>query len=200
MNLYIYVCLDWDGYICFTCLWQAPVEQKLPSLYLLDSIVKNIGREYVGYFSSRLPEVSEVHIIQLFSLVVFYYSIYLLFSVSINKLLILLLGQVFCEAYKQVHPNLYPSMRHLFGTWSTVFPQSVLRKIETELQFSPQVNNQSQSLTSLRTSESPRPTHGIHVNPKYLRQLENSTADNVRFSMKSPLHGLDCTIHVKSCI
>ena len=70
-------------------------------------------------------------------------------------------------------------MRHLFGTWSAVFPPSVLNKIEAQLQFSPSVNNQSSVVATMRASESPRPTHGIHVNPKYLRQLEHSTLDTV---------------------
>ncbi|XP_028767818.1 polyadenylation and cleavage factor homolog 4 isoform X2 [Neltuma alba] len=127
--------------IC-TRILEVPADQKLPSLYLLDSIVKNVGQEYIRYFSSRLPEI-------------------------------------FCEAYRQVHPKLHNDMRRLFGTWSNVFPPSVLRKIEAKLQFSQAVNSRSSISDPLRASESRQATHGIHINPKYLQQLEHSSIDSV---------------------
>ncbi|KAL4373654.1 hypothetical protein AHAS_Ahas05G0103400 [Arachis hypogaea] len=129
------------------CNWifEVPADKKLPSPYLLDSIVKNFGQEYVKHFSLRLP-------------------------------------QIYCEAYRQVQPNLHSALQCLFGTWSKIFPPSVLSNIEAQLQSSLAVNNQQSFANHLGLYDFRGLILGAHViKPQSLQQMEHSSSimDNV---------------------
>ncbi|KAG4152137.1 hypothetical protein ERO13_D04G104084v2 [Gossypium hirsutum] len=136
--------------VCANIL-EVPSDQKLPSLYLLDSIVKNIGRDYIKCFAARLPETMPWK--RLYPLAKIF-----IFTLSSESQTLPNAENFFCylcvflecvqyscckhNAYKQVDPPLHQSMRHLFGTWKGVFPVQTLQ----------------------------RPPQSIHVNPKYLEK------------------------------
>ncbi|KAL5976424.1 hypothetical protein ACLOJK_020755 [Asimina triloba] len=148
--------------VCANIL-EVPSDQKLPSLYLLDSIVKNIGREYVKHFAARLPEVRS-------SLLVQYVK---------RKPIVFILLITFSRYFLNVNVHV-----GVFSVWKFtaemeyndldkvihgVFHPAILQMIEKELGFTSMTNGSSSRTTTSRSDfESPRPAHSIHVNPKYL--------------------------------
>ncbi|KAI5071264.1 hypothetical protein GOP47_0013515 [Adiantum capillus-veneris] len=117
---------------------EVPIEQKLPSLYLLDSIVKNISSSYVKHFAARLPEV---------------------FVKSYRQV---------DPSQHPAMQHLFKTWRGVFNSepLREIERELQFNILGTDGLHAPPQSNPARLTESPPPQQ--RPGHGIHVNPKYL--------------------------------
>uniref|UniRef100_A0A1A7WKS7 Pre-mRNA cleavage complex 2 protein Pcf11 n=2 Tax=Iconisemion striatum TaxID=60296 RepID=A0A1A7WKS7_9TELE len=109
---------------------KAPANEKLPVLYLVDSIVKNVGGEYLAVFAKNL------------------------------------ITSFIC-VFEKVDENTRKSLFKLRSTWDEVFPLKKLYALDVRV-------NSLDPAWPIKPL--PSPTNAIHVNPKFLKQSEETSS------------------------
>uniref|UniRef100_A0AAV2J7W2 Pre-mRNA cleavage complex 2 protein Pcf11 n=1 Tax=Knipowitschia caucasica TaxID=637954 RepID=A0AAV2J7W2_KNICA len=108
---------------------KAPAIEKLPVLYLVDSIVKNVGRDYLPVFAKNL------------------------------------ITSFIC-VFEKVDENTRKSLFKLRSTWDEVFPPKKLYALDVRVN----------SVDPAWPIKPLPPTASIHVNPKFLKQSDETPA------------------------
>ena len=135
---------------------QVGSEIKLPVLYLIDSIVKNVNRDYLSLFSKN--------IVNTFCDVFEKVKLSLKKTGSNNYFNLFLIGDNFFLIF-QVDENTRLSMWKLRQTWNTVFPEKKLYALDIRVKSI----DPAWPLNTVPTSNVS--SNSIYVNPRFLTMV-----------------------------